>query len=222
MSCPCLQSNPIPICIETLIIGTIGKINTPLIVSITNIATGRIDSFETLSDSEGLTTIEVDEFEINDGENYKVEVYIEGDLSEVPETITINDVSDSCVYFTGKKVNGVDITEAALSTTSNSDQPTSRRPIYHYTEVDYSVPDYIETVGVGTQNGQVQVYYGNPNLYEKGKIMSVSDEQKLASVNNIIINAPFELGNPQIINSDGGSKSFYSNGVDKFIIVATN
>jgi hypothetical protein len=222
MSCPCIQSNPIPTCIDTLTIGIIGKINTPVLVQITSIATGRVDLFEVVSDSDGLVIIDVADYVINDQANYKVEIFTVSNPYGPAETITVNDVSDVCVYFTGKKSNGFDYTEARLSTESNETPPSPLRPIYHFTDVDYSVPEYIQTVGVDATAGIIHITLGNPNIYKKGLEMSVSDEAKTASINTIVVHGAFALGDPQVIAADGGSITFYSNGYDKFIITASN
>ncbi len=220
MNCPCLQSNPIPSCIETLTIGTIQKISTPVIVLITTIATGRIDAFEVLSDGDGLVVIDLGDYEINDGINYKVEVFSVSSPEGPQEIITINDVSDSCIYFTGRYVNGSTQVTAELSVLGNDTPQTSLNPIYHYTEVDYAVPYYIKTVGVGTINGVVHIVLANPNIYKKGDVMTVKDEQGNASVNNIFIDGQFDQGNPQTILADKGALSFYSNGYDAFYIIS--
>jgi hypothetical protein len=220
MSCPCIQSNPVPTCIDTLTVGTIGKINTPVIVFITSIATGRIELFETLSDDTGLVVIDTRQFDINDQANYKVEIFTVSNPQGPAETITVNDVSDVCIYFTGQKVDGYEFTDFSLSTESNETPPSPRNPIYHYTEVDYSVPEYIQTVGVGTLNNVVHIVLGNPNIYKKGKVMTVKDEQGNASVNNIFIDGQFDQGNPQTILADKGALSFYSNGLDAFFITS--
>ncbi len=221
MSCPCLQSNPIPTCIETLTIGTIGQINIPVVVMITNISTGRVDSFETMSDGDGLVIVDLTDFEINDDTNYKVQVYAASALQGEALTLTVDDNADSCIYFTGQKLNGITITDAVLSTLNNDTQPTGGQAIYHFTNIDYNVPAYIRAIGVDASATIIHIYLGNPNIYTTGEEITVSDVEGSASINTIVIHGAFLLGDPQIIISDSGSLTFYSNGYE-FIITASN
>lgn len=219
MSCPCLQSNPIPTCIELLSIGTIDNVNTAVVVFITNISTGRVDTFETTSDGAGLVEIDVSDFEINDGTNYKVEVYV--DLMDEAETITVTDSSGTCVYFTGEKLNGIIVTDAHLSTLNNSTSPSGSGVRYKQTATDYTHTSNIYIIGITDTTSVRTITLCDPADFPTGQILTIKDESGTASLNPPVIAGDIEGLSSINIVSDFGGWTLYSDGVSEWFIEAS-
>lgn len=98
MTCSCLQTNPLPSCMTSLVIGTIPDHNANVNVLLRSDATGRVNIFSTTSSNTGQVSIDLsvdDMFLV--GHSYTVEVK-QGLTTSLP--ITIDGETETCVSVT--------------------------------------------------------------------------------------------------------------------------
>ena len=97
MSClTCAITNPVPECVEQIVIGTISDVNEPIYIFIENTTTGRTTRYDEISDVSGLVTLDTSQIQFNQEFDYKIYITKQSSDSLLQELITIDGVASSC------------------------------------------------------------------------------------------------------------------------------
>jgi len=98
MNCTtCLQSKPIPVCTEEIVIGTITDFATEVLVKIKNLSTSRVDYLTITSGGAGEITIAPANFPLM-AHAYQITV-VEVDNPLTEKEITVDGEGGTCVEF---------------------------------------------------------------------------------------------------------------------------
>lgn len=116
---PCLETDTLPVCIDSLIVGTISSLTTAVFIFVKDITTGKIVRFEETSDGAGLVTITGLDTEPDFMPNHSYELWITLALAtsiEAKEDITVPNAAASteCISlnfeYTGEEYTSITIT----------------------------------------------------------------------------------------------------------------
>lgn len=214
MSCPCIQSDQIGECTESLTVGIIEDVNATVTVYLKNTTTGRITAFEAVSGVDGTVTIDTTDFLFGDRMNYEITITAQG--SSGPLNFTVGEATGTCVWFSANNLDGV---TAILNAESVQSQVVTER--YREISGDSGWPSNFWVTGVKDQAGLVTVTLLDPSAYELGQEYTLKDQSGTASANNIRLVGVFDSGDSFYeITSDYGSVTFFTNGSGKFFVTA--
>lgn len=98
----CIKTPPIPLCVDSIVIGQITDASTAVIVRVRNEATKRIDEFTTTSGADMKVSIDTEDFEFM--ENHYTFQIIRGS-DRTPYDITIGGETAECVDVSFEQCN---------------------------------------------------------------------------------------------------------------------
>lgn len=118
MSCStCTKVKTIPQCVSEITIGTIADLDTDVYVYFKNLATGRTQQYEAVSDGAGLVTLDTSEITFMDGVLYEVWIVPQIDVFADRTEITIEGVEYDCFQVVFSRVYDDSVFAAASSET---------------------------------------------------------------------------------------------------------